>query len=638
MTPEFRVNTYTNLWQQHPDIARLTDGSFVIVWDSYFSEDIGDVYFIAAQRFAADGTPIGGEEILSDVSLEARYPRVSALPDGGYAVSWQASPGSIANPTDVFTATYDADGEARGPILQVNPATLGDVFAAETIATSEGYLVIYTADQDDARDNELWLRPYHFDGTPAGGRVKVNAFKDEDDFNARAEVLDNGDIIVIWDSENLFNPDGIAGRVFRPDGTPRGPEFRITEDSNSANGALNLTNTNLSVAGLDRDRFVVTHNRIDSIDGITFRVVLGQIFEADGTPVGPEFIVDFDPDSEQEHTTVAALPGGGFVVAWDVWTKTDTSLHFRDVYAQVFNEWGQPVGDQIVVPTNLVDTQDWPSVVGLSGGRFVITYQSNSIDGDDEGIAARIFDVPSGNFAGLELFGTQDADDLNGDYGRDMIKGRGGRDDITGRGGRDDLYGGDGADDIDGGSGRDDLSGGKGRDRMKGGNHDDLLEGGSEGDFIFGGAGKDRMEGEGGADEIKGGGGRDVIFGGGAADKIYGGGGQDSLNGGGGADRFVFTDHKETGRTRAEADVIRDFKRSQDDLLDLRGIDARSGGGNQTFSFIGERSFSDTKGELRIRDTGPDVLVQGDRNGDGRADFAILVRGIGNLTADDFLL
>jgi serralysin len=59
--------------------------------------------------------------------------------------------------------------------------------------------------------------------------------------------------------------------------------------------------------------------------------------------------------------------------------------------------------------------------------------------------------------------------------------------------------------------------------------------------------------------------------------------------------------------------------------------------GNNKFVFIGRDDFSDTKGELRIEDLGPKVIVQGDVNSDGKADFEILVK-VGSLSTGDFLL
>jgi hypothetical protein len=72
-------------------------------------------------------------------------------------------------------------------------------------------------------------------------------------------------------------------------------------------------------------------------------------------------------------------------------------------------------------------------------------------------------------------------------------------------------------------------------------------------------------------------------------------------------------------------------------VIDLKSIDAKKGSGNQTFKWIGDKNFHDKKGELRIKDKGKKVIVQGDVKGDGHADFEILVK-VGNLHDDDFVL
>lgn len=75
------------------------------------------------------------------------------------------------------------------------------------------------------------------------------------------------------------------------------------------------------------------------------------------------------------------------------------------------------------------------------------------------------------------------------------------------------------------------------------------------------------------------------------------------------------------------------------DVIDLIGIDAKTTvGGNQAFRFIGAQAFHDRAGELRFKVVAAQdlVIVQGDVNGDGRADFEIKVNGIAALNAADF--
>ena len=86
------------------------------------------------------------------------------------------------------------------------------------------------------------------------------------------------------------------------------------------------------------------------------------------------------------------------------------------------------------------------------------------------------------------------------------------------------------------------------------------------------------------------------------------------------------------------ADRITDFVQIVE-RIDLRGIDANTGtAGDQAFSFIGTAAFSATAGELRYAFDGTDTWVQGDVDGDGVADFEIVLSGEYPMVAGDFYL
>jgi Ca2+-binding RTX toxin-like protein len=65
-------------------------------------------------------------------------------------------------------------------------------------------------------------------------------------------------------------------------------------------------------------------------------------------------------------------------------------------------------------------------------------------------------------------------------------------------------------------------------------------------------------------------GGHDSLFGGAGADTLTGGGGSDSLSGGSGAERFVFLEAADS--TEAAPDLVYDFKKSNNDRLDLSAV------------------------------------------------------------------
>jgi serralysin len=65
------------------------------------------------------------------------------------------------------------------------------------------------------------------------------------------------------------------------------------------------------------------------------------------------------------------------------------------------------------------------------------------------------------------------------------------------------------------------------------------------------------------------------------------------------------------------------------DKIDLSGIDAKKGvAGNQAFKFIGAQKFHHKVGELHIVKHGTYVTVEGDIDGNGKADFQIDVHNL----------
>ena len=131
---------------------------------------------------------------------------------------------------------------------------------------------------------------------------------------------------------------------------------------------------------------------------------------------------------------------------------------------------------------------------------------------------------------------------------------------------------------------------------------------------------------------------RNLLAGGGGDDAVIGGLGRDKLIGGAGADMFAFVSLDDSGATQKLRDTIGDF-RTGVDQIDLATLDGRSGGGaNDAFVWVNTAAFSNTQGELRWQATSAGVLVQADRDGNGAADFTLLLAGINSVALDDFTL
>ncbi|WP_397418244.1 right-handed parallel beta-helix repeat-containing protein [Phenylobacterium sp.] len=187
---------------------------------------------------------------------------------------------------------------------------------------------------------------------------------------------------------------------------------------------------------------------------------------------------------------------------------------------------------------------------------------------------------------------------------------------------------------ISGSDAANELHGLGGNDLIQAGGGNDLVSGGNGADTLAGGMGDDTLQGDAEADRLGGDAGSDSLSAGLGADTLEGGAGADTLSGGAGSDVFLFR-AADLGAT----DRILDFSRSEGDKINLSPIDANTSlAGDQRFTFVGSNAFTKTAGELRAVVSNGNTTLMGDTNGDGLADFQLVMVGNGTMQAADFIL
>ncbi|WP_225771777.1 calcium-binding protein [Inquilinus sp. Marseille-Q2685] len=301
-----------------------------------------------------------------------------------------------------------------------------------------------------------------------------------------------------------------------------------------------------------------------------------------------------------------------------------------------------------------IDTADYNGAAGV----YVNLATGYGYYGEAAG--DRLYDIENvqgtGGY-GDTLVGSAVANVLSGYGGNDYLYGNDGNDTLYGMDGNDFLQGGNGADWLDGGAGIDtvdyngaagvyvNLSTGYGYYGEAAGDrlfnvenvqgtsgYGDTLIGSAVANVLSGYGGNDALYGYAGNDTLYGMSDNDYLSGGDGNDILSGGAGRDTLAGGGGADRFVFSAPSESAV--ATPDRILDFSHAQADRIDLSAIDANTGvAGNQAFTFGGAGA-----GALTYAFSGTDTVISGHVNGDGIADFRIVLSGHIALVAADFVL
>ena len=133
---EFQVNSHTTYNQFYPAIAGISNGGFVITWEDY-SGTGGDLsYGIRARLFTDQGIAVGDEfRINSTLAGYQGLPQVSALPNGGFAVTWTELDDTGY---DVQARIFSVAGAGSGATSTITNQSLNLAYSAGGMA--------YTAD------------------------------------------------------------------------------------------------------------------------------------------------------------------------------------------------------------------------------------------------------------------------------------------------------------------------------------------------------------------------------------------------------------------------------------------------------------------------------------------------------------
>jgi hypothetical protein len=429
---EILVNTAIAGSQGAQEITALANGGFVVTWSDP-SQGVGGATgdnssgAVKAQVFAADGTPVGSELLVNTATANNQSsPRITALANGGFVVTWEDDTGDSSQGA-IKAQVFLANGTRVGSELLVNTATAGVQGNPDITALANGRFVVTWHDLSGGvggatGDNDSFAvkaQVFAADGTRVGLELLVNTATTSNQNSPQIASLTNGGFVVTWD-DNSFGAGGATGdgtggavkaQVFQAEGTRVGPELLVNTATAGVQG-------NPEITALSNGRFVVTwEDNSLGVGGATgdgsSRAVKAQVFQADGTRVGSELLVNTATANGQDSPQITALSNGGFVVTWEDNSQGaggatgDNSS--AAVKAQVFAADGTRVGSELLVNTATADEQELPRITALANGAFVVTWLDKSQgaggatgDSDQEAVKAQVF-LADGTRVGSEL-------------------------------------------------------------------------------------------------------------------------------------------------------------------------------------------------------------------------------------------
>jgi hypothetical protein len=127
--------------------------------------------------------------------------------------------------------------------------------------------------------------------------------------------------------------------------------------------------------------------------------VYGRRYNSSGMAQGSEFQVNTYTTSNQSNPSVAIDSDGDFVVTWESYSQDGSD---DGIYGQRYNGLGVAQGGEFKVNTYTTSFQSYPSVAMDSDGDFVVTWQSYGQDGSLSGIYGQRYNS-SGVAQGIEF-------------------------------------------------------------------------------------------------------------------------------------------------------------------------------------------------------------------------------------------
>ena len=323
---------------------------------SYQAAETGGSVELTVKRFGGAAGAVSVDWATADGTAAAG---ADYLADSG-TLSW--ADGDATDRAIVLTVLDDADVEGGEQFQVILSNPVGEIALGQPVAAS-----VSIAD-DEATE---FLIPTETEFGQLRPRLSMNG---------------SGSAVAVWDSWRQDGDQwGVYGQRLDGDGAAVGGEFRVnqTTDEDQMDGAV--------AVAADGSFVVVWEADVSAAPRI-----MGRRYDAAGTPLGGEFMINSSPPGTQTDPRVACDGDGRFMV---VWSGRDASG--PGAVGRAFAADGSPLGNELLLNTTTYLAQSAPAVAGRPGGGFVTVWESYGQDDyDSDAVVARVIGADGGPVGG----------------------------------------------------------------------------------------------------------------------------------------------------------------------------------------------------------------------------------------------
>jgi len=377
---EVQCNTFETDSQLAPAIGAAPDGSyFVVAWVSTpinAAAQDGSGAGVYAQRFDANGDPLGNEFLVNTTTLSGQTnPSVSAW-DDGFVIAWESADSDLGG---VFAKRYDDAGAVVTAEFQVNSNSTG-IQRRPDVAMDNGGAFVICFEHRPAATYDVLCRRYN-NLAVAQGELTVNTTLPGDQQLPSVGRTSAGSFIVTWQAANDQDGSqiGVYMRRFDNAGAALSVETLVNQTT--------MGNQSQPSIGVNASGEFVIGWSSDNVDGSSTGVVARR-YDTAGAALGAEFDVNTFTNGAQNNPAVTLNADGDTLVAW-VSANQDGNL--TGVYAQRYDQAGAAVGVEFRVNTTTANFQEEPDVVMRAPDEPIVAFSSGSAT--DRDVFFRRFDA-----------------------------------------------------------------------------------------------------------------------------------------------------------------------------------------------------------------------------------------------------
>jgi hypothetical protein len=192
------ANTYTENSQDYPAVASFPNGDFIITWQSQGPKGFFDIY---AQRFDSTGTKIGNEFMVNTYTENHQVnPHITYLFKNKMLIVWESSK-QDSSKKGIFGQILGLSGNKINEEFRINSYSFGDQKNPVAINRSkEGFVVCWQSTNQDGNGEGVFMQIFNNDGGKIGNEIRVNTETAFDQSNPSITSLNNGDVVICWQS------------------------------------------------------------------------------------------------------------------------------------------------------------------------------------------------------------------------------------------------------------------------------------------------------------------------------------------------------------------------------------------------------------------------------------------------------